>query len=120
MKSKILLFILPILLTLGCSKEDEPLLIRIKNISQFDYKNITVNSNTFNDLNSGETSDYQTFEVAYRYAYVELEIDGEVFTIQPIDFVGETEYKNGSYTYLIDANESTERYSRLSIDLVKD
>ena len=72
--------------------KDENLLgvsIRLTNVSQYDFKNIIVNTSTgdvsFEDIDSGQSTDYQVFELAYRYAFVELEIDGEIFTLQPID-----------------------------------
>lgn len=60
------------------------------------------------------------FQKAYRYAFVELEIDGETYTLQPIDYVGDSPLKNGLYTYQIDANDSQEQYGRLSLILVKE
>ncbi|WP_370477711.1 hypothetical protein [Tamlana flava] len=49
-----------------------------------------------------------------------MEIDGEVYTIQPIDFVGETPLEKGKYTYQIDANDSTEQYGKLSLTLIEE
>lgn len=123
-------FILTILYTFtGCTDpdRDEDLLgvsIRISNISEYDFKNIVVDTSTgiraFEDIDSGEATNYQVFELAYRYAYIELEIDGETFTIQPIDYVGEAPLANRLYTYQLDANDSQEQYGRLSLTLVED
>ena len=103
---------------------DSKVQIRLANVSSLDYKNIVVNTSTgnvnFEDLNAGQISDYKSFDLAYRYAFVELEINGETYTIQPIDYVGETPLENGKYTYQIDANESLEKFGKLSISLVED
>jgi hypothetical protein len=114
---------------MGCSDpdRDEDLLgvsIRLSNISAFDFKNIVVDTSTgersFEDINSGESTFYQVFELAYRYAFIELEIDGQTFTIQPIDYVGETPLQNRLYTYQLDANNSQDQYGRLTLTLIED
>ena len=106
---------------------DENLLgvnIRLTNVSQYDFKNIIINTSTgntsFEDIDSGQSTDYQVFDLAYRYAFVELEIDGETFTFQPIDYVGETPLENRLYTYQIDADNSQSQYGRISLVLVED
>ena len=106
----------------GCTNDDNSseVKIRIANISPFDFKNIVVSSTTYEDTKSGQESIYKVFESAYRYAFIELEIEGSTYTLQPIDFVGETQLKNGNYTYQIDANDSQEQYGKLSLVLVED
>lgn len=98
--------------------------IRLSNVSQFDYENIVVNTSSgnvnFENIDSGQTTDYKLFQKAYRYAFIQLEINGETYTLQPIDYVGEEPLKNGNYTYQIDANESQDQYGRLSLLLVKE
>ncbi|MFD2725071.1 hypothetical protein [Hyunsoonleella rubra] len=124
---KSLKFITPlflfILLFTHCANDDLPeeaVEIRLSNVSEFDYKNITVNSTSFEDLEAGKTSTYKTFDLAYRYGFVELEIDGTTYTIQPIDYVGETPLEKGKYTYQIDANDSMEQYGKLILIFVED
>lgn len=121
-------FLYSLLLTCGfflvsaCSSDNDTseVHIRLFNASSFDYRNIVVASTTYEDLNAGQRSEYQLFEMAYRYAFVQLEIDGKTFTIQPIDFVGESLLKNGFYTYRLDANDSPDQYGKLSISLIED
>ena len=74
---------------------------------------VTANAST------ADTFIYQTFDLAYRYAFVELEIDGKTYTLQPIDYVGETPLENGNYTYSIEA-AINERYNTLSLNLMYD
>ena len=120
-----LLFLFILAFTIiGCSSDDNSknteVRIRLSNVSPFDYKNITVNTISFDQVNSGEKTAYKTFEIAYRYGFIELEIDGATHTIQPIDYVGETPLKNGDYTYQISANDSKEQYGKLDLTLVED
>lgn len=118
---RILILVAAIIVLVGCSKNNtNEVNIRLFNASSFDFKNITVSNTTYADLEAGEKSDYQLFEQAYRYAFVELEIEGATYTIQPIDFVGETPLENGDYTYRLDANDSQEQYGKLSINLIED
>jgi hypothetical protein len=123
---KILIFIISVSSFISCSNNDDikvsELKIRLSNISQFEFKNIVVNTTTgnsnFENLSSQQITAYKTFQTAYRYAFVELEIDGNTYTLQPIDYVGETPLENGNYTYQIDANDSLEQYGKLSLTLI--
>ncbi len=120
---KTLILYLTIIILFGCSKDNEnnEVKIRLSNISQYDFQNIVVNTTTgnvnFGNLSSGQKSEYKEFDKAYRYAFVELEIDGETYTLQPIDYVGETLLKNGIYTYQLDVNDID---TILSLTLVED
>ncbi|WP_109851877.1 hypothetical protein [Aquimarina sp. AU58] len=125
---KILLVII-ICTQFSCSKDDdssipETIQIRIKNISQFNYSDIQINTgggeNNYGNISASRTSKYGGFDFAYRYALVELKINGEIFTIQPIDYFGEVKLTPGNYTYEIGANDSAERYGKLTLNLVRD
>lgn len=125
---KFLACLVSIVFFVSCTiDKDEDLLgvsIRLSNASAYDFKNIVVNTSTgarsFEDIDSGESTLYQVFELAYRYAFIELEIDGETFTFQPIDYVGETPLQNRLYTYQLNANDSQDQYDRLTITLIED
>lgn len=97
--------------------------IRLSNVSPYTYQDIRVSSTgdpvSYGDLETGEFTDYKIFEKAYRYGFVELQINGSTFTIQPIDYVGETPLENGWYTYQINANDSDDRFGKLSLTLIK-
>jgi hypothetical protein len=98
--------------------------IRIENSSIYNYNNIRVQAGTtdhsYGTVLPGTSSIYQSFDSAYSYAFVELEIEGATYTIQPIDFIGEEQLKPGYYTYIITANSSEERYGKLTIELRED
>ena len=123
---KILILILAI--SMSCSGDDDSntseLNIRLSNVSPYNFQNIVVNTGTrntnFENINSQQKTGYKTFETAYRYAFVELEIDGETYTLQPIDYVGETLLENGNYTYEIYANDSQEQYGKLTLTLIEE
>ena len=51
---------------------------------------------------------------------MQVEIEGEIYTLQPIDYVGEIPLENGNYTYEIDANDSLLRFDKLTLTLVTD
>jgi len=125
---KILILIISISTLLACSNDDDnttsELNIRLSNVSQYDFQNIIVNTSTgntnFENISSQGMTNYRTFELAYRYAFVELEIDGETYTLQPIDYFGETPLEDGNYTYEINANDSLEQYGKLSLTLIEE
>jgi len=122
---KILILVVIAVALFGCSNEDSnsELRVRLSNVSKFNFQNITVNTSTgnvnFGDLSPGKNTTYKIFEKAYRYAFIELQIDGKTYTLQPIDYVGETPLEKGNYTYEITANDSQEKYGKLSLTLIK-
>jgi len=123
------IIVLFVFLLLGCEKEKEDILetgdilIRIENTSKYAYKEIKVKldeEREYENLSSGETSAYRSFSRAYRYAYVELKINDKRYILQPIDFVGEEELKEGKYTYQITADKSSSEYGGLDLTFKKD
>ena len=113
---------------ISCSKDGRTnpsaLKIRLSNSSQYNFKNIVINTTTgdvsFGNLNSGQKTEYKQFTKAYRYAFVKLEIDGKTYTIQPIDYVGETTLKDGIYTYQINVNNTQDQYTNLGLTLIEE
>ena len=109
----------------ACSKENDEgdIRIRLSNISEYDFEHITVNTSTgdvsYGSLESGKSSAYKSFDLAYRYAFIELSADGGTYTLQPIDYVGETPLDNGNYTYQLDL-EPNGQYTSLSLALIED
>ena len=122
---KKIIFFLLIITLYGCSSSEntnEPndLQIRISNLSEFNFENINVNASgemvEYGNLNSDSNSEYKFFDLAYKYAFVEFEIDGETFTLQPIDYVGETPLENGKYSYKINVNPNSQ-FERVTLEL---
>ena len=131
MKKIFLVFFIGVLV--GCSndtttetltQQNSSIQIRIQNASPYKFENVIVNTynkaTNFENLNSNQKSAFKTFEIAYRYAFVELQINGKTYTIQPMDYVGETTLENGNYTYKITANSSLNQYQKLSLEFIKD
>ncbi|WP_127138318.1 hypothetical protein [Flagellimonas oceanensis] len=119
------LFFLMLLLAVGCSSgDDAEVYIRLENVSAHNYENIIVRISNdpldYGNLGTGKVSEYQMVTKAYRYAYVELEINGKMYILQPIDYVGESTLGSGYYTYQIDAEDGGWEYGQLSISLVED
>ena len=97
--------------------------LRIRNTSDFHYADVYVNTSGgehhYGDINSNHVSAYHEFDMAYAYAYVELKIGNDPYTLQPIDYFGESELENGYYTYEITA-ESVGTEHGMSLKLVID
>jgi len=118
-------FLLITIFLVSCTQnDDDTLLIRIKNTSQFNYTDVVVNTSggehNYSTVNANQASDYKVFDLAFRYTFVELKINGNTYTIQPIDYVGETPLDDGKYTYEINAANSGDQYSRLALTLTED
>jgi hypothetical protein len=111
---KIFILILITTTFYNCSSTEDStdLQIRISNVSEFNFANIIVDASgekvNFGNLNSNSKSEFKTFDLAYRYAFMEFEIDGETFTLQPIDYVGETPLENGKYSYEVNINQDNQ------------
>lgn len=78
-------------------------LIRVENATGHEITDVFVSgpkdAHDYGMVENGEKSDYQLYEEAYRYAFCTFKIVDQEFTIQPIDFVGESLLKPGKYTY---------------------
>lgn len=126
MKPYNLFILLVAMAAISCSKEsvDTDIQIRIENASIYEMESIKVLSfgeeYNYGDLAPGQVSDYQVIQRAFSYAYIELTIDGEIYALQPVDFVGETELGGGTYTYILDADDSTDKFNRLSFAFRED
>ena len=124
MKKILVLMITTIALLWGCEENDTGnVKISVSNASEFDFQNVHVNPGSeemnFGAIDAGDFSDYKTFTKAYRYGFIQLEINGDTVSLQPVDYVGETPLKNGFYTYKLDVSGSPGQFS-LSLELEKD
>ncbi|MCW5517740.1 hypothetical protein [Muriicola sp. Z0-33] len=107
--------IIVLMLTLGClslsctDKDDDvnEVNIRIKNVSNLTFDQVQVGeAETLHmNISPDDYSEYLIYDIAYRYAYIQITTGAETYTLQPIDFVGETALPIGFYTYELDVTE---------------
>lgn len=121
---RILIAVLLIVVTAGCtSANGKPggLEIRIANRSDRDFDKVDVTFTSdkveYGAIPKGGMSAYKQVKEAYRYAKIDIVANGEAFTFQPIDFVGETLLEPGRYTYALNVDPTDHI---VTIDLVKD
>lgn len=121
MKQLIIITFFTIFFSTACNNESGGVMIRVENTNDFDYENVYVATgnwdNNFGNIQAQSNSKYQLFENAYRYGYVQLEINGETYVVQPIDYVGESLLEEGKYTYILDADTVS---GHMSLDFRKD
>ena len=100
-------------------EQDQNVLIRVENVSGYDFDRVTVDTSggraTYGSVPSGSATGYEAFEFAYAYATVEINILGSRFDLTPIDYTGETRLTNGSYTYRVDVADFSSRSLTLTL-----
>ncbi|MGJ8658926.1 hypothetical protein [Cellulophaga fucicola] len=114
MKNKLFLPIVLLMLTFCFSCDDrddnlEAVNIRIKNTSSVTYTTVQVGDaeTVHTNIAPDAFSEYLEYETAYGYAYISIEADGQTYTLQPIDYVGETPLPLGFYTYELNIIEES-------------
>lgn len=100
------------LLVLGCEApptSPSETRVRIRNASTTGFDRVVVGfpeqQETYGALSAGSASAYRTVALAYRYAYVKVEANGEERVLQPIDYVGEEPLGAGRFTYVLSWTE---------------
>ena len=121
MKRYIYLALIFLMATGSCTDRDDDLdavNIRIKNASSLVFDSVTVGESEepYTNLAPDSYSDYQVFEEAYTYAFIRIASGEETFTLQPVDFVGETPLPFGFYTYELDVTDTGEVVLSFVID----
>jgi hypothetical protein len=91
--------------------------IRIKNASGIDFDSVRVvfpdrDEASFGPIPNGASSDFKRTARAYRYAEIHVNAGGRELSLQPYDYVGESELPPGRYSYVLDIQDD-----RLTIDL---
>ncbi len=77
------------------------------NNSTHDFADLTFDTFEWGDLAAGEQTDFYAVDKAYDYTYVNFFVGDVEFTIQPIDFMGETPVEPGAYIYEINVEDET-------------
>jgi hypothetical protein len=108
----------------GCGSvvgTEEGVEIRVRNASTVDFTNVVVGfpdeTETYGAIAANASSEYRTVERAYRYAGVQVTLNGASLALIPIDYVGEEELEGGSYTYEVNL---TENQGSLTLRLIRD
>ncbi|MCB8945928.1 MAG: META domain-containing protein [Ardenticatenaceae bacterium] len=88
---------------------NKPVMIRVHNSSDRVFDRVEVQfpeqTEQYGVVGVDSSSDYRAVSQAYRYAYVQVMVGGEAFTLQPIDYVGESLLPPGNYTYVLDISD---------------
>lgn len=91
-------------IVLGCTDRDDDINevnIRVQNVSSLAFDEVQVGDaeKVHMNLAPDDHSEYLVYETAYQFAFIEIKSGAETYTLQPIDFVGETALPIGLYTY---------------------
>ena len=103
---------------LGNSPIFRGVLLRIQNASELEMTDIQVEGQDFANLAAEAVSAYQYMRTGPVYASmaIQLQADGQLFTLQPIDHVGEEVLANGDYTAVLRIEEvEGERVLRMEL-----
>lgn len=84
-----------------CPEDFNPIYLRLENGTNQDFTYTQAFDQEYGMINAGDTSNYTYLpDGGFHYGYVEvITIQNDTFTIQPIDYVGETPLETGYYTY---------------------
>lgn len=107
--------------SLSCTDRDDEVIavnIRVRNISSitFDIVQVGEPDKIHENVSPDSFTDYLEYEIAYRYAFIQIQSADETFVLQPIDFVGETPLPIGLYTYELDVTEEGEVLLNFVVD----
>lgn len=99
--------------------------LRVRNVSNVSYDEVFVGAGgggdrEFGRLEPGEYSDYAEFEFVYRYGFLKVEVGQDTLYLIPIDYVGETQYKRGKFTYEIGLFENRLESGSLTLNFERD
>jgi hypothetical protein len=105
----------------GTSVPEGKTQLRIKNASAYTMQEVIVNQTNYGSLSPGKSSSYREAEFVYRYAYIKMNVAGKDYILQPIDYVGETKYEEGKFTYELTLGELNGNLSgAISINFTED
>lgn len=80
--------------------------IRIRNNTPYPFHQVVVNNQPFGDIGAGQSSEYRTLPVAYRYASVQLVMGTHAMQLIPEDYMGERPLGRGRFTYVLSIGDS--------------
>jgi hypothetical protein len=83
--------------------------IRIRNATGRDLQDVVVGRRQYGKIGRGETSGYQSWGPAYRFARVSVIAEGRPMLLQPEDHFGETPLGSGRFTYILSVRRGSAR-----------
>ncbi len=105
---------------------NDDVLINIKNKSEHDFLSVKATFPSdgtierreidYGTIQSGESSEFESVELAYRYASLFVVTTSDTLQFKPTDYVGETELEPGRYSYEIDILNGQKDVSRIVRD----
>lgn len=114
MKKMLLFFSLfTVLAAATCKKEDAEenippgsAKLRIENGTPFTIDSCYISPGTWNGhdyglINVNSLTDYFGFDSVYHYGYIRVKMNNKIYPLVPFDYVGETPYRKGNFTYKI-------------------
>ncbi len=91
-----------------CDNSVDGIYIRVANKSQYDFTEILLDSkgfkNSYDDLKSGEVSEYKKYDSAFSIISSSLKINDSTNGLPIIDYVGAKLLCNNYYTYELSDN----------------
>lgn len=105
-------------------EESVNVMIRIANRSTVKMNNIVIQfpnqTERYSRIVPGEVTEYRQVTEAYRYAPVEVSINGEVRRMIATDYVGEEQLSSGNYTYALTFDPNQSSLNGLGFQLERD
>jgi hypothetical protein len=89
--------------------------IHVRNASRTKFLGVVVGGRSYGNIAPGESTNYQSWDTAYRYSSVWLMAESQERTLRVIDYVGESPLGPGRFTYVLTYNNG-----RLGIDVERD
>ena len=122
MKFRAIVSLLLLFTLLSCKKDDAIFQLRVKNISEFDYTDLYIDTsggeNDYGTVEAGTYSEYRKFSFAYKYAHIRFYINDKKFEMIPNDYVGEQLFDRGDFTYVI--NVASFESGAFTVAIVRD
>ena len=79
----------------------DPSEIRVRNGSDVAFTDVIVGRNSYGNIEPGRTTEYQTWQRAYRYSNFSFMAESKVYNFVPNDYTGEVPLGQGKFTYVL-------------------
>mgnify|MGYP003381431048 CR=1 FL=1 len=69
---RLIIFSAILLFALSCNKQEDRVLLRVRNVSTEDFKNVRLYQQSMGDVDAGKETVYKEFEMAYRLSLIHI------------------------------------------------